>query len=103
MRAQLEMCQTESEDEHHIGGNSLERLIGRELDFLRATGHRGKTLQALHEALRSIQPTSVEAERAFSSAGSLLTRVRSRLSDNTLSKLCMLRNFFQHSENLSHL
>ena len=72
---------------------TLESAIGRELEFFRVCGQRGKLLSRLYEALQSIPPTSVDAERAFSSGGAFLTKVRSRLCDSTLSKLVMLRHY----------
>jgi hypothetical protein len=43
----------------------------------------------------TIPPTSVEAERAFSAAGVLCTKTRSRLSDTSLDTLCFLRSYFR--------
>jgi len=40
-------------------------------------------------------PTSVEAERAFSAAGLLCTKIRSCLSDVTLDTLCFLRSYYR--------
>jgi len=44
---------------------------------------------------QSIPPTSVEAERAFSAAGTLCAKIRSRLSDATLDTLCFLRSYYR--------
>jgi hypothetical protein len=77
---------------------NIENIIGRELDFLRATGQRGKILDLVYKALMSIPPTSVEAERAFSASGLFLTKLRSRLADKTLAKMTMLRYYFQHAQ-----
>ena len=74
----------------------LENAIGKELEFLRTNGQRGKILNALYNALLSIPATSDEAERAFLASGLFLTILRSRLNDETLCKLTMLRYYFQH-------
>ncbi len=70
-------------------------MISREIEFYCATAEKGKILTKIANALRSIPPTSVEAERAFSSGGYFVTKLRSRMNDETLSSLCMLRHFFQ--------
>ena len=51
----------------------------------------GKTLwgtlnkeMTLFESLKSISPTSVESERAFSSSGYICNKIRSSLNDDTL-------------------
>ena len=75
---------------------TLENAIGKELEFMRTIGQRGKILNALYNALLCIPATSVEAERAFSASGLFLTKLRSRLNDETLCKLTMLRYYFQH-------
>ena len=63
----------------------MEVTIRREMEFFRTMGQRGKVLEILHSALMSVPPTSVEAERAFSVGGLFLTKIRSRLRDDTLS------------------
>jgi hypothetical protein len=50
--------------------------------------------------LMTIQPTSVDAERAFSDAGAVVTKFRTQLNDNTIDKLCFLRSYFKHDPNL---
>ena len=44
--------------------------------------------------LLSVPPA--EAERAFSVAAMLCTRIRSHLRDNALDQLCFLRSFYNH-------
>ena len=75
--------------------NPIEMAIRRELEFFRTMGQRGKVLEILHKALMSVPPTSVDAERAFSASGLFLTKIRSRLGDETLSKLTLLRAYFK--------
>ena len=61
------------------------------------SGVRGRILQLGYSYLQSIpdRSTSVEAERAFSAAGILCTKIRSRLSDATLETLCFLRSYYR--------
>jgi len=59
-------------------------------------GGRGRILQWVYDYLLSVPPTSVESERAFSAAGVVCSKLRTRLGDETLDNLCMLRTFFQH-------
>ena len=47
----------------------------RDFDAYRNTGDKGSKLLKIEEALLKIPPTSVEAERAFSSAASLCTEI----------------------------
>ena len=70
---------------------SLEAAIKTEMALFESSGVRGRSLQLVYGYLLSIPPASVEAERAFSAAGSLCTKVRSRLGDRSLSSLCFLR------------
>ena len=73
---------------------SLLCAIKAELALFNSTGVRGQFLEKVYTYLITIPPTSVEAERAFSAAGSLCTKVRSRLGDGVLDTLCFLRSFY---------
>lgn len=72
--------------------------IEKEVGLYHNGGTRGRYLQLIYECLRTIQPTSVESERAFSCAGSLCSKIRSRLNDQSLDELCFLRRHFQNLE-----
>ena len=50
-------------------------------------------LKKLLEALKTIPPTSVQCERAFSTTGQYCTKVRSNLNDETLSSLVFLKHY----------
>ncbi|GBN06068.1 hypothetical protein AVEN_185285-1 [Araneus ventricosus] len=50
----------------------------------------------LDEALKTIPPTPAAAERAFSAAALLLTKLRSRLSDKSIDCLCFLKSYFKN-------
>lgn len=56
---------------------------------------RGKHLEACYQFLLTCRPTNVDSERAFSAAGILCTKIRSRLSDTALNKLALLRVYFK--------
>lgn len=60
-----------------------------------AGGGRGVFLTAAYNYSMQITRTSVEAERAFSSAGYLCNKVRSSLSDTTLHCLLFMRSFYR--------
>jgi len=44
----------------------------------------------------TIKLTSVESERAFAAAGLYATEIRSRLGDETLDALCLLKMYFKN-------
>jgi hypothetical protein len=70
-------------------------MIKKEMQLFEGGGLRGKNLQAAYLYLLTIPPSSVESERAFSSAGVLCTRIRTRLSDNVLDDMLFMRAYFQ--------
>ena len=74
---------------------SMTGIIKKEISLWETTGSRGVWLKNAYDALLSIQPTSVEAERAFSAAGYLCSKIRSRMGDKTLDTLCFLRYYFR--------
>ena len=67
-------------------------MVQKECEVFEASGIRPANLQTLYEALLTIQPTSVEAERVFSACGLVVTKLRSRLHDSTIDALCFIRN-----------
>ena len=68
--------------------NQLQTVIKKQLE---ATGKTPSKLKQLLKVLLTIPPTSVEAERAFSVARLFATKLRSRLSDRSVSALSFLR------------
>jgi len=77
------------------GDKNLLASIKAEMAVFDSTGKRGRCLQQVYEYLLSCPPTSVEAERAFSAAGVLCTKLRTRLDDSTLDTLCFLRSYYR--------
>lgn len=79
--------------------DSIETFIKSELIQFERDGTRGKFLELCYNALKTVPPTSVESERAFSAAGAICTKIRSSLNDETLDTLCFLRAFFKNNKN----
>ena len=71
--------------------------VKREMAIFESTGERPACLQKIFRAIKTLPPKSVEAERAFSSAGLFITKIRSQLSDRSIDSLCFLR-YFQNRE-----
>ena len=57
----------------------------------------GGILEQAYQYLLSIPPTSIEAERAFSAASYIGSKIRSQLGDDTLDALLFLRVHFQNA------
>jgi hAT family C-terminal dimerisation region len=77
------------------GHRDFSKVIKREIAVLEDGGGRGFYLETLYIFLLTIKPTSVDSERAFSNAGLICTKVRSRLSDQSIDTLAFLRSHFQ--------
>ena len=90
---EIEVC-TKSPDPEEKSGSDLQKILAKEFALFEATKVRPKHLAQLYTALGSIQPTSVEAERAFSVCGLFITKLRNRLSDKSINALCFLKAHF---------
>jgi hypothetical protein len=73
--------------------------VRSEVATFESTGVKGRGLQLVYDYLLSIPPASVEAERSFSAAGLLCTKIRSRLGDKSLDALCCIRSYYNNSKN----
>ena len=65
--------------------------LNKEMALFEATGNKSKYLNLVDQALRTIPPTSVEAERAFSAAGLFITKLRILLNLHLL-RYCLIQN-----------
>lgn len=74
---------------------SLQSTIKKEMVLFENGGTRGKYLEGVYQALMTVQPTSVESERVFSSANYICSKIRSRLGDEILDVLVFLRSQFR--------
>ncbi|KAJ8729444.1 hypothetical protein PYW08_000536 [Mythimna loreyi] len=78
----------------------LETQVKVEMALYDNGGSMGNHLLKVYKALKSIPPTSVECERAFSSAGLMCNKIRSSLSDDSLDALVFLRSYYQAKNNI---
>jgi hypothetical protein len=80
-------------------GDTEYKTILKEFNLYEASGKLTKNLKMLLDALLCIKPTSVESERVFSTAGLFVTKIRTRLNDNSVNALVCLRTHFINSSN----
>ena len=69
--------------------------VKTEMQLYCSSGSRGRCLERAYNYLMSIPVTSVEAERAFSAAGVLCSKMRFRLSDDSIDTLYFLRSYYR--------
>ncbi|ELT97151.1 hypothetical protein CAPTEDRAFT_193487 [Capitella teleta] len=68
--------------------------IKKDVAFFGATRELSKRSKKLRNAILTIKPSSVEAERAFSTTGKFLTRFRASMKDEHISALVFLKAHF---------
>ena len=80
--------------QQHSGTSNLATVIRQEIALFEGGGSRGRTTSSVCLRTCSLCHLSVEAERVFSAAGIVCSRLRTRLDDATLDNLCFLRTSF---------
>ena len=68
------------------------KSIRKEMAVLESTLKRPSMLESIFNALNTVTPSSIEAERSFSAAGLFVTKLRTSLKDDTVDTLCFLRS-----------
>ena len=81
-------------DEGEIRSNHIKK----ETVLFEASKSRPKNLDILFNTLKTIPPSSVEVERAFSSLGLFATKISSSLQDDTLDALIFLKQTIKNFE-----
>lgn len=66
----------------------------KDCDLLDKTGTLSERLQKVKNALLTIRPTSVDAERVFSSSGHFVTNKRTRLNDASINAIIFNKYLF---------
>ena len=72
--------------------SSLSTNLKYELSVAEQTGKRGILLENIYQMMYIVPPTSVEAERVFSSTAYLCNKLRTKLNDESIDTLCFIRN-----------
>ncbi|KAF2894217.1 hypothetical protein ILUMI_11942, partial [Ignelater luminosus] len=72
-----------------------EKILKKEMACFESDGIRGQYLTLAYNYILTVQPTSVEAERAFCAAGYICSSLRSKLGDDIINTICFLRAHFQ--------
>ena len=70
-------------------------VVRSELQLFNSKGQRGKYLEMVYKSLLTIKPSTVDAERIFSSAGFLVSRLRTRESDNLVDRIIFTEVYLQ--------
>ena len=66
----------------------------QELSRYEQLGEMSASMEQLCEAIKSIRVSSVEAERVFSVSGCVVTKIRTRLGDETVDNLVFLKKYY---------
>ena len=66
------------------------KLVQREMN--ESTLNCPILLEKLYNAVKNVLPSSIEAERSFSSSNNLITKLRTSLGDDTIDTLAFLRS-----------
>lgn len=69
--------------------------VSAEMGLAIKTGDLTDRLKKLLRALNSVQASSIASERAFSTAGRFVTKIRNRLGDSTLDSYCFAHHKFK--------
>ena len=65
-----------------------------DLKLFEATNCEPPYITKFKKALKTIKPTSIDSESAFSTAGNFSTKKRTRFSDESLNSLVFLKHYF---------
>lgn len=82
----------------YIPKKTNKNSLKKELKLFEASGTQTQGIEILYNALLTIQPTSVESERVFSTTGTIVNKIRNRLSDETINALTVLKSYFFFSK-----
>ena len=84
----------DDKNEEEQYNNVSSRVVQKEMMLYEITKTRPNNLEKLYAALKTIKPTSVEAEHAFSVLGYFGSKIRNRLNDDTIDALLFLHHYY---------
>ena len=91
---QLQMCISADVSSHLNEATEIKSLY-QEFKLFEQQKKRTPNLEFIYNALLTIKPSSVEAERVFSVSGNFVTKIRSRMKDRSLTSLVFLKFYFK--------
>ena len=74
--------------------NVSSRVLQKEMMLYEITKKNPNNLEKLYAALKTIKPTSIKVERAFSALGYFVSKIRNCLNDDTIDALLVLRHYY---------
>ena len=83
-----------SEIKEYQGVSQTQTEFEKEFSRYERLGEMSPSIEQLCEAIKSIRISSVEAERVFSVSGSVVTKIRTRLEDQTVDNLVFLKKYY---------
>ena len=84
----------DDKNEEEQCNNVSSRVVQKEMMLYEINKRRPNNLEKLYAALKTIKPTSVEAERAFLALGYFVSKIRNCLNDDTIDALLFLRHYY---------
>ena len=84
----------DDKNEEEQYNNVSSRVVQKEMMLYENTKTRPNNLEKLYAALKTIKPTSVEAEHAFSVLGYFGSKIRNRPNDDTIDALLFLHHYY---------
>ena len=97
MSTELEVfIQAATKVNHGVETNKDFKSMSEEMKSFERSGDLTTNLSLLFYALKSIPPSSVDSERAFSTTSAFLSHLRSNMSDKFLDDLLFLNGFFKN-------
>ena len=100
MKTQLEKSIQSAELKQELNNEDLSiKYVNKKFSVIESTKKCISNLETLFQCLKTIRPTSVESEQAFSECRLFVTKLRSSLNDNTINALCFLKSYYKNNEN----
>ena len=90
----FEKMKAKKKQKTEINEDNLEKALQDEVQLYIKSNKRGDLLEKVRRICQTIRPTSIDCERAFSTAGYFCNKLRSKLADETLNGLCFLKSYF---------
>ena len=83
-----------ADDKEEQCNNVSSQVVQKEMMLNEITKRRPNNLEKLYAALKTIKPTLVDAEHAFSVLGYFVSKIRNCLNNETIDALVFLRHYY---------